>query len=421
MSDATYGESRRIGRYRLREVIGVGAFATVHLATDERLDATVVLKVLAENHSLNPEVRERFIAEGRSLRRVRSPHVVTVHDIGESDRQQPYLVLEHADRGTLSERVLALRRSGWTATSADVLALARALTQALDAVHAAHIVHRDLSPSNVLLASVTTEGGSRDVIEDDQAPRHTGTLIAPDERLLLADLGMCKDLAVNSGLTVAGGTAGFRPPEMASGPALVDTRADLWSLSAVVAWLCEGSELQTIAAPVLNRSLAVAPEDRHPDAGSWLADLETVLSPPAPAPPRDAAQPADTGDGSAPSRWDVVSKPAVGVLLGAVLVTGLGGGWLLRGDGVPPDTTETARIAVTGPETATTGIPMTFTVQHTGVDSWVWVLPNGQLVVDEPSVTLTPSGPGTASITVRAQDDGGAPLQTTHDVTVTGP
>lgn len=88
------------GRYRAEEVIGVGSFATVHRAADDLLDDTVVVKVLAENHSLNPEIRERFIAEGRSLRRVASPHVVTVHDIGETDRQQPYLVLEHADRGT---------------------------------------------------------------------------------------------------------------------------------------------------------------------------------------------------------------------------------------------------------------------------------------------------------------------------------
>lgn len=117
----------QLGRYRVGDVIGVGSFATVHRAVDERLDDVVVVKVLAENHSLNPEIRERFIAEGRALRRVASPHVVAVHDIGESDRQQPYLVLEHADRGTLAARVATLRADGWTATPADVLAVARGL------------------------------------------------------------------------------------------------------------------------------------------------------------------------------------------------------------------------------------------------------------------------------------------------------
>ncbi|MCM3660730.1 protein kinase [Georgenia satyanarayanai] len=141
----------RIGRYRLEGVIGVGSFVTVHRAIDERLEDVVVLKVLAENHSLNPEVRERFIAEGRSLRRVSSPHVVAVHDIGETDRQQPYLVLEHADRGTLAGRVAELRGHGWTAGRQDVLAVARSLAAAVGAVHAGGLVHRDLSPGNILL------------------------------------------------------------------------------------------------------------------------------------------------------------------------------------------------------------------------------------------------------------------------------
>src|SRR5699024_12096212 len=55
-------------------------------------------------------------------------------------------------------------------------------------------------------------------------------LVGADERLLLSDLGMCKDLAINSGLTVSGGTAGFRPPEQ-SQPGMVDTRADIWAAS----------------------------------------------------------------------------------------------------------------------------------------------------------------------------------------------
>src|SRR5690625_4107230 len=108
------------GRYRLEEVIGVGSFATVHRAVDVLLHSRLVIKMLAENHSLNPEIRERFIAEGRSLRKVNDPHVVTVHDIGESERQPPYLVLEYADRGTLADRVEALRARGWVASAEDV-------------------------------------------------------------------------------------------------------------------------------------------------------------------------------------------------------------------------------------------------------------------------------------------------------------
>lgn len=91
----------------------MGSFATVHNARDERLDDDVVVKILAENHSLNPEIRERFIAEGRSLRRVEGSHVVAIYDIGETERHQPYLVLEYADRGTMESRVHQLWNSGW--------------------------------------------------------------------------------------------------------------------------------------------------------------------------------------------------------------------------------------------------------------------------------------------------------------------
>src|SRR5699024_4755015 len=151
--------------------------------------------------------RERFISEGRSLRKVQGSHVVAVHDIGETPRQQPYLVLEHADRGSVASRVGALWRQGWRAGRQDVLAFARPLAAAVDAVHRAQLVHRDLSPGILLLATKLSE-----LIEDESAGLSTEILRA-DERLLIADLGICKDLAMNSGLTVSGGTAGFRPPE----------------------------------------------------------------------------------------------------------------------------------------------------------------------------------------------------------------
>ena len=102
----------RIGRYRVTGVVGAGGFATVLRAEDERLEDEVAVKVLAENHSLDPDVRDRFLSEGRVLRRIDSPHVVRVLDLGETDRQQPYLVLELADRGDLATRVEGLRATG---------------------------------------------------------------------------------------------------------------------------------------------------------------------------------------------------------------------------------------------------------------------------------------------------------------------
>jgi len=278
----------RIGRYRVEAVIGTGAFATVYRAVDERLEDTVAIKVLAENHSLDPELRKRFLTEGRVLRRVDSPHVIAVHDLGETDRQQPFLVLEYASRGTLAQRVGDLRIGGWRPGPADLWAVAEPLARALDAVHRAGVVHRDVNPGNVLL---TTRGAT--------APPYPAATVRNDERLVLADLGLCKDLALHSGHTSAGGTEGFRPPELRGGPAIIDHRADLWSLSALLVWLVTGAPPDATPAGTaigvavvvgaafpaalgraLQRSLANDPAGRHPDALSWLSDVAAALPPP---------------------------------------------------------------------------------------------------------------------------------------------
>lgn len=426
-----------VGRYRLHEVIGVGSFATVYRAVDERLDATVVVKLLAENHSLNPEVRERFIAEGRALRKVHSTHVVTAHDIGESDRQQPYLVLEYADRGTLAGRVERLRRAGWTAEKADLLAVAEQLAAALRAVHAARLVHRDLSPANVLIASDPERAVGDSPVAEGTVPVPSGgatevgapgstpgpRLLESDERLVVADLGMCKDLALNSGLTVAGGTAGYRPPEMEGGPAVIDTRADLWSLSALVRDLARGADLPAEVTSVLDRGQATDPEDRQSDIDTWLAQMRDALTPAPPAlsvegPASEAASSSDASlpGGRAPARTGRARRVAA---LALAVALGIGGGWAARGLGEAGAATSTARITIEGPDRAAVGQRVTFTLSHSGVDSWVWVLPTGRHVADAASVTLTPSGAGRATVVVRARDAQGRDLRDELDLRIT--
>lgn len=390
----------RVGRYRLEGVIGAGSFATVHRAVDERLDDVVVVKVLAENHSFNPEVRERFIAEGRSLRRVSSPHVVVVHDIGETDRQQPYLVLEHADRGTLAARVAELRARGWTAGREDVLAVARALAAAVGAVHAGGLVHRDLSPGNILLATLPA----------GEAAGPPAAVVRPDERLVVADLGMCKDLALSSGLTVAGGTAGFRPPEQ-NGPGLVDTRADLWAMSTLLLWVAEGATLPPALTAALRRSTAHAPDRRHPDTAAWLADVEAALAPP----PEPAAP---TAGGPAPGR---PRRARLGAALAVLLAVAVGvvGGIQLAGGWGTPQRSGPAAIAIDGPAEITVGQEATFSAVVEGVETWVWTMPTGAHVLDEPSVTTTARSTGSARVVLRARAPDGTDLEAVHHVSVT--
>ncbi|MFE2386654.1 serine/threonine-protein kinase, partial [Streptomyces misionensis] len=227
----------RIGRYRLERPLGTGAFATVWLAHDPELKAPVAVKVLAENWSHRLDVRDRFLSEARLLRRAGSSRVVQVYDIGELPDGRPYFVMEYADGGTLAELL-----ADGPLPVPDALLLTAEAARAAAALHEAGIVHRDIKPTNLLL--------------------HT----APDgtRRVLLADLGLAKSLAQASVLTLAAGSAGYRPPEQAEPGGNIDERADVYSLGAV------GYELVTGSVPGPPGKV-VPPGRLRPDLGDDVA------------------------------------------------------------------------------------------------------------------------------------------------------
>ncbi|MEV6945380.1 serine/threonine-protein kinase [Streptomyces sp. NPDC051172] len=257
----------RIGRYRLERRLGTGAFGTVWLAHDDELDAPVAVKVLADNWSHRLDVRERFLAEARMLRRAGSDRVVQVYDIGELPDGRPYFVMEYADGGTLADLP-----AGGPLPVSEALRLTALAARGAAALHAAGIVHRDIKPSNVLLCS------------------------APDgvSRVLLADLGLAKSLAEASGLTQAAGSAGYRPPEQAEPGVGIDARADVYSLGAVAYHLVTGAvpgepgrvvrpdRLRPDLAPAVRRALmrALAPDRRRrwPDAEAFAQELERLAA-----------------------------------------------------------------------------------------------------------------------------------------------
>ncbi|MDH3682386.1 MAG: protein kinase [Acidimicrobiia bacterium] len=260
----------KIGRYRLIAPIGSGGFATVYRAVDERLGCEVALKVLAENHSLVPDYRERFISEAQHLRRVDSYWVASIFDLGETDTGQPYMVLELADRGDLETRVNNLWDQSRSVSGDDLLVLAETLAHSLSAIHAADLVHRDVTPGNLLVR----HNGLK------PAPWSGRTLLDRGERLLLSDLGYAKDLRAASGITSGGGTAGFAAPEQHGEMTQVDTRADVYGATAVLEWAATGSVYEQPLTDVARIGMAEEPKDRFEDISAWHAAVRQVLTGP---------------------------------------------------------------------------------------------------------------------------------------------
>ncbi|MFI6504628.1 protein kinase [Nonomuraea typhae] len=203
-----------IGRYPVERTLGTGAFASVWLARDDRLDSYVAIKVLAENWSAETGVRERFVKEARLLRQADSPHIVQVHDIGELPDGRPYFVMTYADMGTLSGRLvegpLPVERA---------LELLGEVAEGVSELHRLGVVHRDLKPSNVLMRSMTGGG----------------------ERAMVADLGVARALADATIHTIAAGTPGYMAPEQMRLDGAPDERADVHGLGALAYHMLTGA------------------------------------------------------------------------------------------------------------------------------------------------------------------------------------
>lgn len=223
-------EEQSIGRYRLSERLGTGAFATVWLGYDDELDAPVAIKVLADNWSTDADVRARFVAEARLLRRVRDQRVVRVHDIGTMPDGRPYFVMDYADGGTVAEMITDLERL----PTDQALRLGAEIARAVQVLHDHGVAHRDVKPGNLLLTSVIETGGVSGLTDPVHPESTRGR-----QGVVIADLGMAKSLSEASGYTVTAGTPAYMAPEQALGLGF-DQRADVYSVAAVTYTLLAG-------------------------------------------------------------------------------------------------------------------------------------------------------------------------------------
>ncbi len=196
------GTPRRLGPFEILEELGRGGMGAVWRARDTRLGRIVALKgLLGPRAGVPPAAAARLLREARAAARLQHPHIVSIHELGEIDREI-FLVMDCIDGHTLLEHI---RRVG-----ADLHARVRMLRDLALAVAHAHsvgILHRDLKPENVLVdvsghAWVTDFGLAKDFRDGGEALTATGAMI---------------------------GTPAYMSPEQAVGGS-VDARTDVWGL-----------------------------------------------------------------------------------------------------------------------------------------------------------------------------------------------
>src|SRR5215813_14746561 len=131
-----------VSHYRILEKLGEGGMGAVYLAEDLHLARRVAIKFLT---SPDRHYRARFIREARAVSALNHPNIATVHDYGETEAGQPFIVMEFVKGMTLSgalEEGLTLRRS---------VEIVSSIAEALSEAHEHGIVHRDVKPSNVVI------------------------------------------------------------------------------------------------------------------------------------------------------------------------------------------------------------------------------------------------------------------------------
>lgn len=270
------------GKYRVDGVVGRGGMSVVYRATHLELDQEVALKVLSAAALVLPEYVVRLKREARAASRIRSEHVVRVHDIGElQGTRVPYLVMEHLSGADLAA---VLARCG----TVSVALASECIMQACDALAEAHalgIVHRDLKPANLFLTRSVDDTPCIKVLDFGISRMTRREGLSP-----LTDPG-----------TVLG-TPSYMAPEQMEASDRVDARSDIWALGTILYELLVGrppfageslpqifmkimrsrsprpsavrSEVPPALDAVVAKCLAIDPKDRFQS----VADLAWALS-----------------------------------------------------------------------------------------------------------------------------------------------
>jgi serine/threonine protein kinase len=276
---------RNIGRYEILRLLGRGGMGEVYLASDSALGRRVAIKILPAALQSDAKMRGRFMNEARAVAALNHPNVITIHDLATTDARDAgfppgalYLVLEYLEGKGLDE-IMDKRRL----SIPECLDIAIQALEGLRVAHQSRILHRDVTPSNLMLA--------------------------PDGHVKVLDFGLSKLLAegardtsrshrqTGEGMIV--GTLDYLSPEQALGNPL-DERSDLFSLGIVFYQMLAGahpfsgaSVTQMVAKmmtkeadpwpepdlvpeslkQIVARALRKEPSERYGGAGQMILDL----------------------------------------------------------------------------------------------------------------------------------------------------
>jgi serine/threonine-protein kinase len=271
-----------LGSYRLLEKLGDGGMAEVYLAEHLHLNRHVAIKFIRPELSQEETFRHRFEREARIAARLSHPNIVHIFDFG-AFQDRHYLIMEYIRGITLKEYLKSTVSAGAILSLDEIIAIIAQISQALDYVHHAGIIHRDIKPDNILLT--------------------------PDGRACLSDFGVARYVGADGNHTGTGlilGTPTYMSPEhiLSDGPCL-SPASDIYSLGVILYELLTGKPpftantpilimLKHLSAPipdlsaplldipdsledVIQKVLAKDPLERYQSAGLFLRDLKECL------------------------------------------------------------------------------------------------------------------------------------------------
>lgn len=206
------------GKYRVEQVLGMGATGCVVAATHMELMEKRAIKFLRPEVRLDANVVERFLREARAAVKLKSQHAVKVQDIGRFETGEPYMVMEHLEGQDLAALIA---QCGAIPTRHTVHYVLQAL-HAIEEAHALGIIHRDLKPANLFLA----KGAASEWI-----------VKVLDFGISKVEQGGAENM---TGTTDVLGSPVYMAPEQMRSSRDVDARADIWSLGIIVYELLTG-------------------------------------------------------------------------------------------------------------------------------------------------------------------------------------